>query len=39
MQLTPEQLKDFDELGYLVMPDCFSEEEVAVLRSEADIRG
>jgi ectoine hydroxylase len=36
MQLTPEQLKDFDELGYLVMPDCFSEEEVAVLRSEAE---
>jgi L-proline 4-hydroxylase len=36
MQLSPEQLKEFDELGYLVMPDCFSEEEVAVLRSEAE---
>ena len=36
MQLSPEQLKEFDELGYLVMPGCFSEEEVAVLRSEAE---
>jgi ectoine hydroxylase len=36
MRLSPEQLKDFDELGYLVMPGCFSEEEVAVLRSEAE---
>jgi ectoine hydroxylase len=36
MRLTPEQLTKFDELGYLVMPDCFSEEEVAVLRSEAE---
>jgi ectoine hydroxylase len=36
MQLSPEQLKEFDELGYLVMPACFSEEEVAVLRSEAE---
>src|SRR5262245_4852526 len=36
MQLTPTQLKDFNELGYLVFPDCFTEEEVAVLRSEAE---
>jgi ectoine hydroxylase len=36
MQLTPEQLKDFDELGYLFLPTCFSEEEVAVLREEAE---
>jgi ectoine hydroxylase len=36
MKLTAKQLKDFDELGYLVMPNCFSEEEVAVLRSEAE---
>ena len=36
MRLTREQLTKFDELGYLVMPDCFSEEEVAVLRSEAE---
>jgi ectoine hydroxylase len=36
MKLTPEQLKIFDEQGYLFFPDCFSEAEVAVLRSEAD---
>jgi ectoine hydroxylase len=36
MRLSPEQLKEFDELGYLVMPGCFSGEEVAVLRSEAE---
>jgi ectoine hydroxylase len=35
MQLTPQQLKDFNELGYLVLPDCFSAEEMAVLRAEA----
>ena len=29
MRLSPEQLKDFDDLGYLVMPGCFSEEEMA----------
>jgi ectoine hydroxylase len=36
MKLTPEQLKDFDELGYVFLPECFSEEEVAVLRQEAE---
>jgi ectoine hydroxylase len=36
MQLTAQQLKEFDELGYLVMPNCFSEQEIAVLRSEAE---
>ena len=36
MELTPQQLKEFDELGYLVMPDCFSEQEIAVLRAEAE---
>src|SRR5882762_7312244 len=36
MQLTPAQLKAFDEDGYLFFPDCFSEAEVALLRSEAD---
>src|SRR5262245_62006164 len=34
--LTPQQLKDFNELGYLVLPDCFSAEEMAVLRAEAE---
>jgi ectoine hydroxylase len=36
MKLQPGQLQEFDELGYLVMPDCFSEQEVAVLRAEAE---
>jgi L-proline 4-hydroxylase len=36
MHLTPQQLQEFDELGYLVLPNCFSEQEVAVLRSEAE---
>ena len=36
MQLTPEQLKAFDEQGYVFFPNCFSEEEIALLRLEAD---
>src|SRR5437899_7648199 len=36
MTLTPEQIKTFDGEGYLFFPNCFTEEEVAVLRSEAD---
>jgi ectoine hydroxylase len=36
MRLTAQQLRDFDELGYVFMPNCFSEDEVAVLRAEAE---
>jgi len=36
MKLTPEQIQTFDEQGYVFFPNCFSEDEVAVLRSEAD---
>jgi ectoine hydroxylase len=36
MKLTPAQLQEFDEQGYLILPDCFSAEEIAVLRHEAD---
>ena len=36
MKLTPEQIHTFDEQGYVFFPNCFSEDEVAVLRSEAD---
>ena len=36
MKLTPEQIQTFDEQGYVFFPSCFSEDEVAVLRSEAD---
>lgn len=34
--LTAEQLTQFDEQGYLFLPSCFSEEEVAVLADEAE---
>ena len=36
MQLSAEQLKAFDEQGYVFFPNCFSEEEIALLRAEAD---
>jgi ectoine hydroxylase len=36
MKLTPQQLQKFDEQGYLFLPDCFSGEEVAALRGEAN---
>ncbi|WP_119681073.1 phytanoyl-CoA dioxygenase family protein [Indioceanicola profundi] len=35
MKLSPQQLADFDEQGWLFLPECFSEEEVALLRREA----
>lgn len=37
MKLTPEQLREFDEQGYLFLPECFSAEEVALLRAEAEV--
>src|SRR5579862_3817420 len=36
MQLSPSQLKEFDEQGYLFFPNCFSEEEIALLRDDAE---
>src|SRR6202045_5331817 len=36
MPLTPKQLKAFDEEGYLFLPDCFSDAEVAALRRDAE---
>ena len=36
MLLTQAQLQAFDDEGYLFLPDCFSEEEVAALRHEAE---
>src|SRR5215472_3824087 len=36
MQLTAQQLRHFGEEGYLFLPGCFSEEEVAILRDEAE---
>jgi ectoine hydroxylase len=35
MKLTSEQLAQFDEQGYLLLPECFSREEAAVLRAAA----
>ena len=36
MRLTSQQITQFEEQGCLSLPGCFSEEEVAVLRSEAE---
>jgi hypothetical protein len=36
MRLNAEQLKAFDAQGYCFFPDCFSEQEIALLRMEAD---
>ncbi len=36
MLLSPEQLREFDEQGFLFMPGCFAEDEVEILRSEAE---
>jgi ectoine hydroxylase len=36
MQLDAKQIKQFDEEGWLFLPDCFSPGEVAALRSEAE---
>jgi ectoine hydroxylase len=34
MRLSNAQLRQFDEQGYVFFPDCFSEEEIALLRAE-----
>src|ERR1700736_6904837 len=36
MTLTPQQIADFDQQGYLFFPNCFAEEEVVLLRAEAE---
>ncbi len=36
MNLTNDQLKHFDEEGWIFLPDCFSPEEVAALTKEAE---
>jgi ectoine hydroxylase len=36
MQLTPQQLADFDEQGYIFLPGCFSEDEVALMRDHGE---
>ena len=37
MKLTDAQLREFDETGYLFLPEAFSPEEAALLRREADV--
>src|SRR5712671_3185573 len=36
VKLTPDQIRQFEQEGYFFLPGCFSDEEVAVLRDEAD---
>src|SRR5256714_2492223 len=36
MRLSAEQLRQFDELGYLFFPNCFSDDEIALMRTEGD---
>lgn len=36
MKLTQEQLKQFEEEGYVFLPECFSREEAGLLKREAD---
>src|SRR4029453_812488 len=36
MHLTAAQLRVFDEQGYVFFPGCFADEEVALLRAEAE---
>jgi ectoine hydroxylase len=36
MQLTAQQLEQFREEGWLFLPGCFAEAEVALLRDEAE---
>jgi len=37
VKLTAQQRAAFDEQGYLFLPSCFSEDEIALLRAEADV--
>ena len=36
MQLSAQQLKAFDDQGYVFLPNCFADEEVALMRSEGE---
>jgi ectoine hydroxylase len=36
MRLSAQQLQHFIDEGYFFLPDCFAEEEVAILRDEAE---
>jgi ectoine hydroxylase len=36
MKLSADQLEAFDRQGFVFMPGCFSEEEIALLRIEGE---
>jgi hypothetical protein len=36
MKLNAQQLAAFDELGYVFLPNCFSEEEIGLMRAEGE---
>lgn len=36
MRLSSDQIRLFDEQGFVFFPDCFSQEEAELLRGEAD---
>ena len=36
MKLNEAQLKQFHEEGWILLPECFSGDEIAVLRTEAE---
>ena len=36
MKLSAEQLKAFDDQGYVFLPNCFSDDEIALMRSEGE---
>src|SRR4030088_3729352 len=36
MRLSSDQIRRFDEQGFVFFPDCFSQQEAELLRGEAD---
>ena len=36
MKLSAEQIREFDDLGYVFFPNCFSDDEIALMRTEGD---
>ena len=36
MKLSAEQLRQFEQQGYIFIPNCFADEEVALMRSEGE---
>ena len=36
MKLNAQQLAAFDELGYVFLPNCFFEDEIALMRAEGE---